>query len=104
MASKETIVIGGKTYPVVGYVKAPNAENTVQLVDIKMMSDFRWQLNSLMSRINNPEVYRENLGEDVDAVIAELTTWVTEHIDEASDLKDGEIAFIKMLIGKDAAV
>ena len=107
MASKEadvTMTIAGKTYPVDGYVKAPNLDGVVPIVGMKMMSDYRWQLNSLMSRINNPEVYRENLGEDVDAVIAKLTSWVTEHIDEADNLRDGERTFLTMLIGKEAAV
>lgn len=108
MASK-TVTIKGRAYTITGVIDRSQDDTSeipayVPMVEIKQMSDFRWELNSLMSRINNPEVYRENLGEDVDAVIAELTSWITEHMDEADDLRDGERAFLTMLIGKEAAV
>lgn len=62
--------IGGRDYPVIGYVSTRET-GTVPLVDIPMMSDYKWDLECLESRKKHPEVYRK-MGEDVEAVIAKL--------------------------------
>ena len=47
------------------------------VVDIPMMSDYRWQLNCLKSRLEHPEIYAAD--EDVPAVIERLKRWLAEH-------------------------
>lgn len=44
-----------------------------------MISDYKWQLQALQSRLDDPEMYRTGLGEDVEAVIAQLRKWLEEH-------------------------
>ncbi len=88
----ETIEIGGRTFPVQGYITRPSTGESVPLVDLPMMSDYRWQLRALQSRLENPELYRANLGEDVEAVIAGLRRWLKEHIAEATPAESEEAA------------
>ena len=78
----ETMEIGGRTFPVVGYVARESTGETVPLVDIPMMSDYKWQLTSLQSRLDHPEWYAA-IGEDVEATIAQLRRWLEEHSEEA---------------------
>lgn len=78
---EQTMKIGTKDYPITGYVKSKK-HGVVPMVDIPMMSDYKWQLQSLQSRLENPELYRRVLGEDVEAVIAQLRKWLEEHSDE----------------------
>lgn len=79
----ETMEIGGRSYPVMGYV-SNQATGTVPLVDVPMMSDYRWTQKALKSRLKNPKVYREILGEDVEAVIAKLLQQLEEHREAVS--------------------
>jgi hypothetical protein len=48
-----------------------------------MMSDYQWHLrcleSRLESRLENPEAYREMLGEDVEAVIDRLRATIAEY-------------------------
>ncbi|MGM9615702.1 MAG: hypothetical protein ACI4V3_05240 [Faecousia sp.] len=67
----KTMQIGDKEYPITNYVITKEA-GTVPLVDIPMIDDYKWHLSCLNSRLKNPEMYRTILGEDVEAVIAEL--------------------------------
>lgn len=62
--------IGGREYPVTGYVESDGI-GAVPIVGIRMMSDEEWHRSCLESRKKHPEVYRE-MGEDVEAVIAML--------------------------------
>ncbi len=62
--------VGGREYPIAGYVTTKQ-QGTLPLVDIPMMSDYKWHLSCLNSRLENPEMYRA-ADEDVEAVIAEL--------------------------------
>ena len=66
----ETMNIGGREYPVVGFVEDKRF-GKLPLVDIPMMSDYQWHLRCLENRLENPEVYRQS-GEDVEATIAKL--------------------------------
>lgn len=70
--------VGSREYPVMGYVKSPTY-GILQVVDIPMMSDYKWQLTALQSRLMNPKVHEEDLGENVPAVIARLKAWLLEH-------------------------
>ena len=74
-----TIEFCGRSYPIIGYVDDPRTEEPVPLVDIHLMSDYKWQLQALQSRLDDPEMYRTGLGEDVEAVIAQLRKWLEEH-------------------------
>ena len=64
-------------YPQIGTVKTEKF-GEVPLIDIKMMSDLDWHKSCLKSRLENPEIYREMLGEDVEATIKELEYAITE--------------------------
>lgn len=70
MDQMKTMKVGSREHPVVGYVTAKRI-GTLPLVDIPMMSDYKWHLSCLNSRLEYPEMYRA-AGEDVEAVIAEL--------------------------------
>lgn len=61
---------GGIDYPVIGMVEDKRF-GKLPLVDIPMMSDYKWHVKCLESRLENPEIYRQS-GEDVEAVIAKL--------------------------------
>ena len=58
--------IGGHNYPITGTVEH-EVLGAVPIVDIHLMSDYEWHVTCLKSRLENPEVYREMLGEDVEA-------------------------------------
>ena len=77
----ETMKIGGPSFPVAGYV-TDEAIGTVPLVDLPMVSDYRWQLESLQGRLEAPEKYRA-IGEDVEAVISDLRRWLKGHSEGA---------------------
>lgn len=79
----ETMEIGGRAFPVVGYVDRESTGEKVPLVDIPMMSDYKWQLTSLQSRLDHPEWYA-TIGEDVEATIAQLRRWLEEHSEQAA--------------------
>jgi len=79
----ETMEIGGRTFPVVGHVTSKTTGQKVPLVDIPMMSDYKWQLTSLQSRLDHPEWYAA-IGEDVNATIAQLRRWLEEHSEDAT--------------------
>ncbi len=82
----DTYNVGGKDYKVEGYIKVNNTGTGEQffapLVDIPMMSDYRWQLNCLKSRLEHPEIYAAD--EDVPAVIERLKRWLAEHTPESA--------------------
>lgn len=84
MKTTETYEIAGKSFPITGYAK-DNEDNKVPIVDIPMMSDFKWQLGCLKSRLENPESYAEHLGEDVPAAIEELKMWLLNHTSQATN-------------------
>ncbi len=90
---------GGRCFPIIGYVSTKVCDNgamvdkdypgAVPLLNIKMMSDFKWQYGCLMSRLESPENYK-NIDTDVSATIEGLKQWLREHIDCISDLKPEE--------------
>lgn len=79
-----SMTIGGKEFLVIGTVKSEMFEE-VPLVDIPMMSDFKWNLRGLEGRMEDPELYAKTFGEDVEAVIADLRQWLQEHLDQATE-------------------
>lgn len=76
----KTMKIGSREFPVIDYVTTKET-GPVPLVDVPMMSDYKWQLSCLQSRLENPEPYRA-IGEDVEAVITDLRRWLAEHSEE----------------------
>lgn len=70
MNQPKMMKVGSREYPIVGYVTT-NRRGTLPVVDTPMMSDYKWYLSCLNSRLENPDMYR-TAGEDVEAVIAEL--------------------------------
>lgn len=108
----EKYTINGKDFDIIGYVSTDvrykgkrvdkNTPGAVPLVDIKMMSDFKWQYLSLMSRIESPEGY-ESRGEDVPAVIEKLKQWLREHIECIEDLKPEEQEKLNAILKEAAA-
>ena len=74
----ETMKIGGREYPITGY--AVNRQmGAIPLVGIPMMSEYKWLQSCLEDRLNNPELYRTALGEDVEAVIVSLRQTLAEY-------------------------
>lgn len=74
-----TYTVSGQEFPVIGFVN--NGGHPVPLVDIPSMSDYKYQLMCLQSRLEDPEMYRNVLGEDVEAEIERLKKWLMENAD-----------------------
>lgn len=75
----QTMKVGNREYSIIGYAVSENTEEKYPIVDIPMMSDYKWQLESFRSRLKHPEVYREFLGEDVELVVSRLMSWLLSH-------------------------
>lgn len=75
---QETYTINGKTYPVESYTETKSGRK-VPVLDVKWMSDIKWQRMGLEDRLKRPEVYEKYVGEDVPKVIAHLETWLLEN-------------------------
>lgn len=79
--SNSTYAVCGKSYPITGYqdvrVKGTGKTVSIPIVDIPMMRDYKWQLDCLTDRLNNPEKYAPF--EDVPEVITKLEKWLAEH-------------------------
>lgn len=75
-----TYTVAGQEFPVIGFVN--NGGHPVPLVDIPSMSDYKYQLMCLQSRLEHPEMYRNILGEDVEAEIERLKKWLMENADK----------------------
>lgn len=73
----EQMNIGGHNYPITGTVEHEKL-GEIPIVDIHLMSDYEWHVSCLKSRLENPEVYREMLGEDVEAVIDRLKATIAK--------------------------
>ena len=67
----EQMNIGGHNYPITGTVEHEKL-GEIPIVDIHLMGDYEWRVSCLKSRLENPDMYRRVLGEDVDSVIAKL--------------------------------
>lgn len=80
--------ICGKEYPVKLYYNIRGAE--IPLVDIPMMSDFKWQYDCLMDRINNPNKYSIYCDENVEQNIEQLKQWLRDHIEGACELEESK--------------
>lgn len=95
----EKYTINGKDFDIIGYVSTDvrckgkivdkNTPGAVPLVDIKMISDFKWQYSCLLSRLEHPEHYRD-IDADVKVVIERLKQWIREHIEFIKDLEPSE--------------
>lgn len=71
-----TYNINGTEYPVKNYVKT--VFGCFPEVELKMMSDYKWQLMCLNDRLENPDKYRAQ-GENVEEHIEKLQKWLAEH-------------------------
>ena len=69
--------IGGRAYPILAGVRSETVGEFVPLVDLPLMSDYRWQEDALEHRLTHRENYEGH--EDVDSVIAYLRRWLSEH-------------------------
>lgn len=82
----ETYTIAGKEYPVVGLTTVINEEEEVMftrpIVDIPQISDYKWQLGCLKSRLEHPENYADS--ENVEENIAKLCQWLEENKEKAT--------------------
>lgn len=74
--------INGKTFRVTGKVERPCGQ-IVPVVDIPWMSDIKWQRDGYEDRLRRPDVYSDNLGENVPQVLARLRAWLLEHDPDA---------------------
>ena len=100
--------LNGKEYNIIGYV-SPQGVNVpketpgaVPLLDIKSMSDFKWQYGCLMSRIEHPEHYKD-IDTDVNAVIEKLKQWLIDHIEHIGNLKPEEQIQLMSILANKAA-
>ena len=73
--------ISGKEFKIEGYTISRNTETNerifIPVVDIPMVSDYKWQLDCLNDRLNHPEKYEDT--EDVPATIERIKKWLEEH-------------------------
>lgn len=76
-----TEIVPGVFLPVKEYALLEGDNYPIPVIEIETVSDYKWQLDCLNSRLENPEKYREG-GEDVEAVIAKLRQWLEEHKNE----------------------
>ena len=74
----EQMNIGGREYPITGTVEH-EVLGAVPVVDIHLMSDYEWHVSCLKSRLEDPELYRRVLGEDVEAVIDQLRATIAKY-------------------------
>ena len=83
--NKETInktyEINGKHYPIMGYCigedEKGNSTGFVPLLDIPMMSDYKWHVSCLESRLEHPEWYQDR--ENVEETIEELKQTIAKY-------------------------
>ena len=78
---QETYEIGGKAYPVSGYTETKSGRK-VPVLNVKWMSDIKWQRMALEDRIKRPQIYARIGGEDVPKVIAHLEAGLSENDSE----------------------
>ncbi len=76
----DTYNLGGRDFKVKGYIKIMDKEADCQfyapLVDIPMLSDYKWQLDCLNDRLEHPERYKD---ENLPEVIERLKLWLQTH-------------------------
>ena len=72
---QETYTICGRAYPVESYTENPSGQKA-PILDVKWMSDIKWQRMGLADRLKRPEVYEKYVGEDVPKVVAHLEAWL----------------------------
>ena len=72
-----TCEIGGRAYPILAGIRSEIVGGFVPLVDLPLMSDYRWQVKALEHRLAHRENYEGH--EDVDSVIAYLRRWLSDN-------------------------
>lgn len=53
----------------------------VPILDVRMLTDYEWQLSALHDRLEHPERYSRY--EDVAQTVAKLKDWLRQHAQEA---------------------
>lgn len=56
---------------------------SIPVLNLKQMSDYKWQLNCLNDRLEHPEKYADS--ENVEETIEHLRKWLAEHQAEAEE-------------------
>lgn len=77
-----TYNIGGTDFPIKEYMTFPDLGLNTPLPVIETVSDYKWQYDALMSRLNNRKLYAEH--ENVEEVIERLKQWLKENRHKAS--------------------
>lgn len=75
----QTYEINGKEFEIMGYVRLKDkdgkpTEEYIPIVDVPQISDYKYQLMSLKSRIMHPEYYE--VSENVSVVMEKLKIWL----------------------------
>lgn len=73
---QNTYEVGGKAYPITG-AHTIRGVGTFPVVDIPLVSDYRWMLDCLESRMQHPEHYESR--EDMAATVERLKTYLEEN-------------------------
>ena len=79
--------INSQEYPITGYAESKEF-GELPIVDIPMMSDYKWQLKCLKDRMKNPALYRDVLGENVEQVVVRIKRWLLENGATEEELKE----------------
>ena len=77
------MTINGRNYPVTGTIESEEL-GPIPVIDLHLMSDYEWHVSCLKSRLENPDMYRRVLGEDVDSVIAKLQTAIAKYREDGA--------------------
>lgn len=73
---KKKYSLGGREWDVVGW-EAIEGVGVFPIVDVPLVSDYKWQLDALEDRLRHPERYEER--EDMAAVIQKIRTYLEKN-------------------------
>lgn len=73
---KKKYIVGEKEWDVIGW-EAIEGVGVFPILDLPMVSDYKWQLEALESRLRHPEHYEGT--EDVAAAIGRLRKYLEEN-------------------------
>lgn len=83
---ESTYKINGKEFEIAGYEELTDSKGNIKSVpklNIPFMSDYKWQLEALKSRLEHPELYEAI--EDVQATIKRLKKWLNKYVIATAD-------------------
>lgn len=79
-------IMDGEAYPIIGGTQMKDGTK-VPIIDLPLQSDYEWQRGCLLDRLEHREKYI-SIGEDVDAVIERLLSWLEEHTEQEDNRYD----------------